>query len=340
MAGITQLSWGLLGTARINRAVIGPIKTSKFSRLAAVASRSGDKAREYAAAWGIPRYFVSYEAMLADPDIDIIYNALPNSLHAQWSLKAMQMGKHVLCEKPLTTDVADVDKIIETARQTGRVISEAFMYRHHPQTIRVKKMVMQGEIGNLQFVRGSFSYTNTRPDNPRLDPVLGGGSLWDVGCYPVGYSRYLCGVEPTEVYGRQVVGPSGVDVLFAGQLSFPGGMIAQFECSFISPSKSIIEVTGDKGRIIIPEPYKPGKKSRIYLERDGHSHAIELQGAELYQGEIADMENAILNGKSTLVSLQESRGNILTIIALYESAQLSQSINLANIQASQVEVKP
>ncbi len=340
MAGDTRLSWGLLGTARINRAVIGPIKASKFSRLVAVASRSGDKAREYAAAWGIPRYFDSYEALLADPAIDVIYIALPNALHAQWSLNAMQMGKHVLCEKPLTTDVDSVDKIIETARQTGRVISEAFMYRHHPQTIRVKKMVLQGEIGRLQLVRGSFCYTNTRPDNPRLDPQLGGGSLWDVGCYPVGYARYLCDEVPSEVYGRQVIGPSGVDVLFAGQLCFPGGMIAQFDCSFISPSKSMIEVTGDKGRIIIPEPYKPGKKTRIFLERDGHSHAIDIQGAELYQGEIADMENAILHAKSNLVSLQESRGNIRTIIALYESAQVSRPVNLPDIQASRMEAKP
>ncbi len=339
MAGVTRLSWGLLGTARINRAVIDPIKSSKFSRLAAVASRSGDKARDYAAAWGIPRHFDSYEALLADPEIDIIYNSLPNALHAEWSIKAMQQGKHVLCEKPLATDLAAVDEIIATASQTTRVISEAFMYRHHPQTKRVKKMVAEGEVGKLQLVRGSFCYTNTRPDNPRLDPHLGGGSLWDVGCYPVGYARYLSGEEPTDVYGRQVIGPSGVDVLFAGQLSFPGGMIAQFECSFISPSKSIIEITGDKGRIIIPEPYKPGKKSRIYQERDGRLRTINIQGAELYQGEIADMENAILHATPSLISLTDSQGNISSLIALYESAQVSRPINLTYNQASPMEAK-
>ena len=337
MAGVTRLSWGLLGTARINRAVIGPIKASNYSRLAAVASRSGDKAREYAIAWGIPRHFDSYEALLADPTIDVIYNALPNSLHSEWSIKAMQSGKHVLCEKPLTTDVPAVDNIIATASQTGKVISEAFMYRHHPQTIKVKKMVTEGEVGKLLLLHGSFCYTNTRPDNPRLNPDLGGGSLWDVGCYPISYARYLCGEEPVEIYGHQVIGSSGVDVLFAGQLSFPGGMIAQFDCSFISPSKSSVEITGDKGRIIIPEPYKPGKKSRIYLERDGRQRTIDIQGTELYQGEITDMENAILHGKSTLISLMESRGNISTLIALYESARISQPVNLPYNQASRME---
>ncbi len=338
MAGLDRLAWGLLGTARINRAVIGPIKASKFSRLLAVASRSAERAKAYAGAWGIPQSYGSYEAMLDDSSIDVIYIGLPNALHAEWSIQSLQAGKHVLCEKPLTTRAADVHRISEITQQTGRVIAEAFMYRHHPQTLKVKQMVDQGEIGKLQLVRGSFCYTNTRPDNPRLDPALGGGSLWDVGCYPVGYARYLTGEEPSEVYGQQVIGPSDVDLLFAGQLRFPGGVIAQIECSFISPPKSLIEITGERGRITIPEPYKPGKKTRINLERDGRTRSIGIQGAELYQGEIVDIEDAVLRGKPTLISLDDSLGNISAIEALYESARRSKPVDIA-LQVSQLEGK-
>jgi xylose dehydrogenase (NAD/NADP) len=328
MAVPNHLAWGLMGTARINRAVIGPIKARKHCQLSAVASRSPDKAKEYSEAWGIPHYYDSYEALLADPTIDVVYISLPNALHAEWTINALQHGKHVLCEKPLTISAAEADQVISIAHQTGKVLTEAFMYRHHPQTIKVKQMVERGEVGKLQLIRGSFCYTNTRPDNPRLDPSLGGGSLWDVGCYPVSYARYLTGEEPDQVYGQQVTGATGVDLIFAGQLSFPGGVIAQFDCSFISPPQSLMEITGDRGRIIIPEPYKPGKKTRIYLEREGRTRTIEIQGAELYEGEIEDIENAALHGKPTLISHAESRGNINTLEILYESARLSKPINL------------
>jgi xylose dehydrogenase (NAD/NADP) len=324
------LSWGLLSTARINRAVIGPIKASKNSQLSAVASRSIDQSSEYAKNWGIPRFFSNYEALLADPEINVVYISVPNSLHAEWSIKALEMGKHVLCEKPLTTNVADVDIIKAIAQKTGKVITEAFMYRHHPQTFMVKKMIEQGAIGTLQLIRGSFCYTNTRPDNPRLDPHLGGGSLWDVGCYPIGYARYITGQEPIEAYGHQVSSEKGIDLLFAGQLSFPGGVIAQIESSFITPAKSLIEITGSGGRIIIPEPYKPGKKPTIYLERDGRTQAIKIKGDDLYSGEIKDMENAVIAGKPPLISLDDSRGNIAAIEALYQSARSSKPINLSN----------
>ncbi len=328
MAGSKRLSWGLLGTARINRAVIRPIQSSKKSQLTSVASRNLEKAISYAKNWGIPVAYGSYEELLADPSIDVIYNSLPNSLHAEWSIKAMQRGKHVLCEKPLATSVQDVDRIIEVADKTGTVIAEAFMYRHHPQTLRVKQMVDEGEIGKLQLVRGIFCYTNTRPDNPRLDPALGGGSLWDVGCYPIGYARYLAGEEPETAFGQQVTHPMGVDVLVAGQLSFPGGAIAQIESGFTSPANSTIEITGEKARIFIPVPYKPGKKTRIQVIKDGNSRSIGIKGAELYQGEIEDMEDAILHGTPTRISLADSRANIAVIEGLYESAQRQQPISL------------
>jgi xylose dehydrogenase (NAD/NADP) len=324
-----SLRWGLLGTARINQAVIGPILSSKHSQLMAVASRNLDRAKEYAHANHIPRYFDSYEALVNDSEIDVIYNGLPNSLHTPWSIKAMEAGKHVLCEKPLSTSTNDADKIIQVAKQTGMVIAEAFMYRHHPQTLYIKKIIDEGEIGELQLINGSFCYTNTRPNNIRLDAALGGGSLWDVGCYPISYSRFITGEEPCEVSGNQIIGPTGIDLLFAGQLRFPGGVIAQFNCSFISPYKTFVEITGNKGRIIINEPFKPGKKTKIMLDKDQHTEKISITGAELYRGEIEDLENAILSGLPTRISLQDSRENIKTIEALYQSALLSTPVNIS-----------
>jgi predicted dehydrogenase len=321
MAKSTKLRWGLLSTARINRALIDPIRKSNNSQLVAVASRSQEKAAAYADTWEIPRIHPSYEALLADSEIDVIYNSLPNSMHTEWSIRAMQMGKHVLCEKPLATSTKEVDVIQETASKTGKVITEAFMYRHHPQTSKVKELVDTGVIGKLQLIRGTFFYINKRPLDTRFVPELGGGSLWDVGCYPISFARYIAGAEPVEVYGHQIIGPSGVDLLFAGQMLFPAGIIAQIECSFITPFKTYIEITGSEGRISIPLPYKPGKRTKILLEQEGQAQTIHIHGQELYLGEVEDLEEAILLGKPPLISLTESRGNIATIEALYTSAR-------------------
>ena len=326
MADHKPLRWGLLSTARINRAVIPPLRSSQNSQLVAVASRSEEKASQYAAKWNIPSFYSSYEQLLADPKIDVVYVSLPNALHAEWSLKALRMGKHVLCEKPLATRSEDVEPLITASRETGRVIAEAFMYRHHPQTILVKRMIERGEVGKLQLIRGSFCYILSRPSDPRSDPALGGGSLWDVGCYPISYARYLMGKEPVEVFGHQLESTTGVDFFFAGQLLFPGDVMAQFDCSFISPHKTEIEITGDKGRITIPEPFKPGIRTKIILNHEDHERMIKVNGPELYQGEIEDLEKAILFGQPPCISLDESKGNISTIENLYQSAKLSKSI--------------
>jgi xylose dehydrogenase (NAD/NADP) len=187
------LRWGLLSTARINRALIPPLQASKRSQLCAVASRSQAKADEFASQCGIPRTHNSYEALLADPEIDVIYIPLPNSLHAEWTIRAVEAGKHVLCEKPLAVSTAEVDAIIAAAQAHGKIVAEAFMYRHHPQTLKIKALVDSGAIGELRMVRGAFTFNINRPDDVRLDPQLGGGSIWDVGCYPLSFTRYVVG---------------------------------------------------------------------------------------------------------------------------------------------------
>jgi predicted dehydrogenase len=223
------LRWGLLGTARINRSLIPPLRASARNELAAVASRDAARARAYADEWGIPHSHGSYEALLADPGVDVVYISLPNHLHAEWAIRAAEAGKHVLCEKPLALRVDEVDAMTAAAESAGVLVAEGFMYRHHPRTMEVKALIDDGAIGELHFVRGAFTFPLTRPGNPRWIPEMGGGSLWDVGCYPLSFARYVVGAEPLDVYGRQVEGPTGVDMTFAAQLTFPGNVLAQFD---------------------------------------------------------------------------------------------------------------
>src|SRR5512140_391755 len=187
MTSRAVVNWGLLSTAHINRSVIPAIRASSRNRLAAVASRTPEAAQAYAQQWEIGRALGSYEALLADQHIDAVYISLPNHLHAEWSIRAMQAGKHVLCEKPLALTVEDVDAMADAARETARVLAEAFMYRHHAQTLKVEEIVQSGRLGTLQLIQGAFTYTLTREGDIRLKNETGGGSIWDVGCYPISY---------------------------------------------------------------------------------------------------------------------------------------------------------
>ncbi len=328
-----KLRWGLLSTAHINRAIIPPLRTSPRNTLAAVASRTVENAQAYAKEHKIPHAHGSYEALLDDPEIDVIYVSLPNHLHAEWAIRALQAGKHVLCEKPLAISVAQVDAIAAAASKAGKIIAEAFMYRHHPQTIKVKEMVSSGLIGQVLLIRGAFSYNLTRQNNVRLDPAMGGGSLWDVGCYPLSYARYLLEAEPEEVFAWENININGIDDVLVAQARFPAGasgkVYAQFDSSFCLAHRSFMEIVGTTGALYIPAPYKPGKGENLYLHRsDGSSETIRIPGSELYIGEVEDMADAILLGKAPRVSLADSRGNVAAICALYEFARSHQPVLL------------
>jgi xylose dehydrogenase (NAD/NADP) len=237
------LRWGLLSTARINRALIPPLQTSKRNRLVAVASRSQEKADAYAHEKKIQRAYGSYEALLADPDIDVIYNPLPNHMHAEWTIKAVEAGKHVLCEKPLALSLYDVDAMAAAAEKHGKIIAEAFAYRAHPQTLKVKEIVDSGKLGKVKMVHGSYTYPGTDPDNYRWKPEMGGGGLWDVGCYPLSYTRSVLGTEPLEVFSWQVIGPTGVDeVLVAQMASMPSWIAASKSLTMLSWKSSAMKV--------------------------------------------------------------------------------------------------
>jgi xylose dehydrogenase (NAD/NADP) len=315
------LRWGLISTAHINRALVPPLRTSARNQLVAVASRTSEQAQAFAKEWNIPRAFGSYEAMLADPDIDVVYNSLPNSLHAEWAIKAMQAGKHVLCEKPIAVTVEQVDAMAAAAQNAGVVLAEAFMYRHHLQTLKAQELVESGAIGELRLVHGSFTYNLARPGDVRLDPALDGGSIWDVGCYPISYARAVIGAEPVEVFGWQVIGPTGVDVTFVGQMRFAGNVIARFDSSFRMPDRAHMQIVGSDGVIDVPDPFKPERDHKILLTRNGQTETFTIPDQMLYLGEVEDMADAVLLGKAPRINLADSRGNVAAIVALLRSAR-------------------
>jgi len=322
------LNWGLLSTARINRALIPAIKSSQRNRLLAVASRTRETAQAYAQHWQIERALGSYEALLEDPDIDVIYNSLPNHLHAEWSIRGLRAGKHVLCEKPLALTVEDVDAMADAARESARVLAEAFMYRHHPQTLKVREMVRGGQLGRPQLVRGAFTYTLTRVGDIRLKPETGGGSIWDVGCYPISYARMLADTEPVEVFGWQIAGDEGADLTFVGQMRFADGMLAQFDSSLVWPFQSYMTIIGSEAILHVPSPFKPGPHEKLILRRGDKVEEIDVHGGELYIGEVEDMSDAVLLGKPPRISLADSRGNVAAIQALVQSAQEKRPVSL------------
>ena len=323
----TPFRWGLLSTARINRAVIPPLRESPRHELRAVASRDRARGEAYAREWGIPAAYDSYDALLADPEIDAVYNPLPNHLHAEWTIRACRAGKHVLCEKPIALSVQEVDAMAAAADAAGVVVTEAFMYRHHPQADRLRTLVSDGTIGRLQLVRGSFSFQLSRPGDVRLDPAMGGGALWDVGCYPVSMARVLVGAEPSAVTGWQALGPTGIDELFIGTLEF-GDVFAQFDCSFRAPFRTHVEIVGTEAAITVPRPFKPGLEEPLILTRGGEPETIVVAGEPLYVGELDDLADAARGLKLPRVPLSDSRANTAALVALYESARTGRRVAL------------
>lgn len=301
--------------------LVPPLRVSPGNRLVAVASRDERRARDWAREWGVERAYGDYEALLADPGIDVVYIPLPNHLHAEWTIRAARAGKHVLCEKPLALCVAEVDAIAAAAAQTGVVVAEAFMYRHHPQTLKARELVAGGVLGSVRLVRGCFSFPLSRPGDVRLRPEWGGGCLWDVGCYPISLARFVLGAEPIEAFGSMVMGETGVDETFAGQLVFPEGVLAQIDAGFRSPVRAEVEIVGTAGVLRVRHPWKPLSSQPLLLTRDGRTEEVPVAPAERYRLEVEDLAAAIRGEAQPRVSLAESRGNVATIEALLVSAR-------------------
>lgn len=317
-----KVRWGLLSTANINKMLIPAIRDSARGELVAVASRSKEKVETYAAEWDIPYAFDSYEALLSSDVVDAVYLSLPNHLHAEWSIKAMKHDKHVLCEKPFALTVEEVDNMRQVAQETGMVLAEAFMYRHHPQTKIAGEWVRSGKLGDVSVVRGVFNFKMQGSENVRLVPEWGGGALWDIGCYPVSLSQFVMGGPPQWVFGDQWLGDSGVDEIFTGQMHYADGRMAQFTCSFRTPFYTCAEVLGTDGRLAFTEPFRMdlGGAQLFHHNSDGEVEEIGVPDEYLYRGEVEDMQAAILDDAKPYLSLEESRNHVRTIVALYRSA--------------------
>jgi len=324
------IRWGLISTANINRRIIPAITDSQRGKVVAVASRDEEIAQAYAIKWEIPHAFGSYDAMLTSDLIDAVYIGLPNHLHAEWSIRAMSKGLHVLCEKPFALSVDEVDQMIAASQQYDCVLAEAFMYRHHPQMIIAGEWTHGGRFGDICVVRSVFNFTLQSHHNIRLNPEYGGGSLWDVGIYPVSFAQFIMGGPPRWVSGFQWTGETGVDETFAGILHYAGDRIAQISSSFRTPFYTAAEVIGTQGRLTLNRPFVALDEERkmIFHPSEGEPIEIPVPEKELYLGEVEDMHAAILDGAPNYLSLDETRDHIRTVAALYQAAQTNKVVQL------------
>jgi len=310
--------WGILSTARINRKFLDGIAGSPGCEVVAVASRDGARAAAYAREHRIPRAHDSYEALLADPEVDVVYIPLPNGLHLEWSRRALEAGKHVLCEKPLGRSTSEVGAAFDLAERHDRLLMEAFMYRHHPQTKRLATLVAEGAIGRLRLIRASFSFQLHDPGDVRLRRELDGGALMDLGCYCVNAARMLGG-EAEQVGAFQMIGGDGVDVVFVGSMRFPHSVLAHFDVGFRLAPRDDLEVVGEEATLYLSDPWhclSPG----IDLRRDDRTERIEIPAANPYTLQADNFAAAIRGEAPPLLGRADAVDQARTIEALHESA--------------------
>jgi predicted dehydrogenase len=304
------LRLGLLSTADINDKVLAGAAASDLVDVVAVGSRDEARARAYAAEKGIPVAHGSYEALLADPGVDAVYISLPNALHVEWAIRALEAGKHVLVEKPFSRRVADVERAFDLAEARGLVLSEAFMWRFSAQTRSIVDLLP--EIGEVRLVRATFSFTLDRPGDVRWDPALDGGALMDVGCYCVSAARLVCG-EPSDIAGFGT--GEGVDARFAGVLRFPGGALATFDCGFDVPARDELEVVGERGVLWTDDPWF-AREPAIELRRAGDVERITPRRVDTYLLELEDVALAARDGRPPALGRADAVGQARVLEAL------------------------
>jgi predicted dehydrogenase len=310
--------WGLISTARINRKILAGAAESDRVEVVAVAARERARAEAYAREHGIERAYGGYDDLLSDPEVEAVYISLPNGLHVEWAIRALSAGKHVLCEKPLTASPAEAERAFDVADTRGLVLSEAFMWRHHPQTAELVRLVESGVLGRLRLVRAAFSFRLADEQDVRLDAELEGGSLMDVGCYCVSAIRLLAG-EPLLVSGEQALAASGVDVTFAGTAVCADEVLAHFDCSFAMPYRGELEVAGEDGVARLWDPWhatRPG----IELLRGGDVTHIDVPGADSYRLQLENVGDAIRGEAPLLLGREDAVAQARVLEALYAAA--------------------
>lgn len=321
-----KLKWGIISTANIGLGrVIPGMQKSTISEVYAISSRDAGKAKAAAAQMGIPESHGSYEELLADPDIDVIYNPLPNHLHVEWSIKALEAGKHVLCEKPIGMNSGEGKKLLDASRRFPRLkIMEAFMYRHHPQWKRTKSLVEKGAIGDLKSVQSFFSYHNTDPQNVRNMAEIGGGGLMDIGCYCISFARFLFNGEPCRVVGLLDFDPNfGTDRMASGILDFGNGLHSTFTCStqMMPYQRCLIVGTDGTIEIDIPVNAPPDRETQIWLKTRGTKEEIVFDVVDQYHAQCDAMVQAIVDDTPVPTPMDDAVHNMQVIDAIFESGK-------------------
>ena len=322
------MKWGIMSTARINRLFLAGARQAADVEIVAVASRDRASAEHYAGEHGIERAHGSYEALLADDGVEALYISLPNSMHVEWSIKALEAGKHVLCEKPLSRRADEVRQAFDAAERNDRLLMEAFMYRHNPQTKRVVELVQDGAIGRLRLIRGAFSFHTASDSDVRLSTALAGGALMDVGCYCVNGARLLGG-EPERVSAEQTLGGEGVDIVFAGTMRFADDVIGHFDAGLALAPRDELEVVGETGSLFLDDPWHCRTPAIELRRRDG-TELIELEPVDSYGLEAENFSRAIRGEQPLLLGRDDALGQARAIEALYEAADTGRVVSLTS----------
>lgn len=329
-----RIRFGVLGTARHGaRTVIPAIQSASNAEVVAIASRDAARARQAADQLGIPHSHGSYEALLADPSIDAVYIPLPNHMHKDWSIRAAEAGKHVLCEKPIGLNATEAAAMAQAFKDAGLLLAEAFQWRHHPLAERMYQMLREGIIGDLKLINAGFSFMLDRSGDIRSDPAKGGGALYDVGCYPVSFARYITGAEPLRVTAQAYWGPTGVDDLLVATLEFPGDVLAHINCGFIIPLRRYAEVVGTDGSLMANRIYNPIGDSADEIQRFGSdlelAQTIGIEAVNSYKLMAEDFSAAVKGEREVLFPPSDAILNMRVIDAIYAAARNGGTVEVA-----------
>jgi xylose dehydrogenase (NAD/NADP) len=321
--------WGILSTALINAKVLRGAALSPAVTVVAVGSRDVDRSSEFAGRWNIPRAYGSYDDVLADPDVQAVYIPLPNGMHHTWTMRSLEAGKHVLCEKPYTRRSAEVVEAFDEAERRELVLSEAFMFRYHPQTRALVELVRSGQLGRPRLISGAFSGPTDKPGDVRLDPELDGGALMDVGVYPLSAARLLAG-EPIAVTAQQTIGATGVDVGFTATLRFGDDVLAHFDSSFHLPDRSYLEVVGTRGRVEVSDPWHCAEPALTVTMQGAEPVRTPIEHANSYRLELEEFGKAVRAEPNLLLGRADAEGQAKSVEALYAAADSGATVTIGD----------
>lgn len=324
----TKMRWGILGCAQIAlNAVIPAIQAVKEAEVVAIASRQIEKAQTIAEQFGIAKAYGSYEEVLADPDVDAVYIPLPNHLHCEWTVKAAEAGKHVLCEKPFAMNATEASVMVDACQANGVRLAEAFMYRYHPRYDMIRSLISDGEIGEVKGIQISFTFQIDdvgAEGNIRMDSTLGGGAIFDVGCYTVSGARLILGTEPEAVSAMAIYLPEdrGVDMMVSGLLEFPGQIGLSFQCGMTAEFRNTMQIAGTKGRIDIPEAFVPAVDGQdFFIIRKGEREQVYVPAVNAYELQMAAVSTSFLGGTPLTFTNEDAMNNMAVLDALRMAAK-------------------